>query len=112
MSVRVIVLAAGQGTRMKSSLPKVLHPVAGAPLVNWVVDAVLGASPDEVLVVIGHGGEDVASVLPDGVATVVQEEQNGTGHAVLVALEALGDVEGDSVIVVPGDTPLITSATL
>lgn len=112
MSVRVIVLAAGQGTRMKSSLPKVLHPVAGAPLVTWVVDAVLGASPDELQVVIGHGGEDVAAVLPEGVGTVVQEEQNGTGHAVLVALEALGDVEGDTVVVVPGDTPLITSATL
>ena len=112
MSVRVIVLAAGQGTRMKSSLPKVLHPVAGAPLVTWVVDAVLGASPDEVQVVIGHGGEDVAAVLPDGVGTVVQAEQNGTGHAVLVALESLGDVEGDTVVVVPGDTPLITSATL
>jgi bifunctional UDP-N-acetylglucosamine pyrophosphorylase/glucosamine-1-phosphate N-acetyltransferase len=112
VSVRVIVLAAGQGTRMKSSLPKVLHPVAGAPLVDWVVSAVLGAGPDETLVVIGHGGEDVAAVLPAGVRTVVQEEQNGTGHAVLVALEALGDVEGDTVVVVPGDTPLITSGTL
>ena len=112
MSVRVIVLAAGQGTRMKSSLAKVLHPVAGAPLVDWVVKAVLGVGPDETLVVIGHGGEDVAAVLPAEVGTVVQEEQNGTGHAVLVALEALGDVEGDTVVVVPGDTPLITSATL
>ena len=112
MSVRVIVLAAGQGTRMKSTLPKVLHPVAGAPLINWVVDACLGAEADETLVVIGHGSEDVAAVLRDGVATVVQEEQNGTGHAVLVALEALGDVEGDTVVVVPGDTPLLTSETL
>ncbi len=112
MSVRVIVLAAGQGTRMKSSLPKVLHPVAGAPLVGWVIEAVLGGRPDETLVVVGHGGDDVAAVLPDGVGTVVQEEQDGTGHAVLVALEALGDVEGDTIVVVPGDTPLITSATL
>ncbi|MGI9647785.1 MAG: bifunctional UDP-N-acetylglucosamine diphosphorylase/glucosamine-1-phosphate N-acetyltransferase GlmU [Acidimicrobiia bacterium] len=112
MSVRVIVLAAGQGTRMKSSLPKVLHPVVGAPLISWVVDAVLGTDPDETLVVIGHEAEAVAAALPDGVATVVQEEQNGTGHAVLVALEALGDVEGDTVVVVPGDTPLITAETL
>ncbi len=106
------MLAAGQGTRMRSTLPKVLHPVAGAPLVTWVVNAALGAEPDETLVVIGHGAEDVAAVLPEGVGTVVQEAQNGTGHAVLVALEALGDVEGDTVVVVPGDTPLLTSGTL
>lgn len=112
MSVRVIVLAAGQGTRMKSSLPKVLHPVAGAPLISWVVDAVLETDPDETLIVIGHEAETVASALPEGVGTVVQEEQNGTGHAVLVALEAMGDVEGDTVVVVPGDTPLITADTL
>ena len=112
MSVRVIVLAAGQGTRMKSSLPKVLHSVAGAPLVRWVVDAVLGTEPDETVVVIGHGADDVAAALPDRVGTVVQEEQDGTGHAALVALEALGDVEGDTVVVVPGDTPLITTETL
>jgi len=112
VSVRVIVLAAGQGTRMKSDLPKVLHPVAGAPLVRWVVDAVLGMEPDETVVVIGHGADDVAAALPDRVGTVVQEEQDGTGHAALVALEALGDVEGDTVVVVPGDTPLITTETL
>jgi len=112
LSVRVIVLAAGQGTRMRSTLPKVLHPVAGAPLVSWVVDAARGAAPDETLVVIGHGAEEVAAALPDGVGTVVQKEQNGTGHAVLVALEALGDVTGDTVVVIPGDTPLLTSDTL
>lgn len=112
MSVRVIVLAAGQGTRMKSTLPKVLHPVAGAPLIEWVVEACRGVEPDETMVVIGHGAEDVGAVLPEGVGTVVQEEQNGTGHAVLVALAALGDVEGDTVVVVPGDTPLLTSETL
>jgi len=112
VSVRVIVLAAGQGTRMRSTLPKVLHPVAGAPLVSWVVGASLGAELDETLVVIGHGADDVAAALPDGVLTVVQQEQRGTGHAVLVALEALGDVEGDTVVVVPGDTPLLSSGTL
>jgi len=112
VSVRVIVLAAGQGTRMKSSLPKVLHSVAGAPLVRWVVDAVLGTEPDETVVVIGYGADKVAAALPVRVGTVVQEEQNGTGHAALVALEALGDVEGDTVVVVPGDTPLITTETL
>ena len=112
MSVRVIVLAAGQGTRMKSTLPKVLHPVAGAPLISWVVDAAAGAAPDEITVVIGHGADEVAAILPDGVRTAVQEQQNGTGHAVTVALESLGEVNGDTVVVVPGDTPLLTPATL
>lgn len=112
MSVRVIVLAAGQGTRMKSTLPKVLHPVAGAPLVKWVVDAALESGADETIVVIGHGAQEVASVLPTGVRTAVQEEQNGTGHAVLVALEALGDVNGDIVVVLPGDAPLLSPATI
>lgn len=112
MSVRVVVLAAGQGTRMRSALPKVLHPVAGQPLVSWVVAAAVGAEPDEVVTVVGHGAEAVQAVLPPGVASVLQEEQNGTGHAVLVALAALGDVEGDTIVVLPGDMPLITAATI
>ncbi len=112
MSVRVIVLAAGQGTRMKSTLPKVLHPVAGAPLVTWVVAAAEGSNPDETLVVVGYGAAEVAAALPEGVRTVVQEEQRGTGHAVLVALQALGDVSDDIIVVVPGDSPLMTAETL
>ena len=112
MSVRAIVLAAGQGIRMKSSLPKVLHPVAGAPLIDWVVAAVRGAGPEQVVVVVGHGADEVQNVLPDGVETVVQREQLGTGHATRQALEALGDIEGDTVLVVPGDSPLISPGTL
>lgn len=112
MSVRAIVLAAGQGTRMKSSLPKVLHPVAGAPLLKWVVDAVRQAGPDQLVVVVGHGADEVEKMLPDGVQTVIQKEQLGTGHAARQALDVLGDVEGDTVLVVPGDSPLISAATL
>ncbi len=112
MSVRAVVLAAGQGTRMKSSLPKVLHPVAGAPLLSWVLDAVLGVGADQVVVVVGHGATEVEAILPESVTSVLQQEQLGTGHATSQALAALGEIEGDTVLVVPGDSPLITSATL
>jgi bifunctional UDP-N-acetylglucosamine pyrophosphorylase/glucosamine-1-phosphate N-acetyltransferase len=112
MSVRVIVLAAGQGTRMKSDLPKVLYDVAGRPLVSWVLDAVGGLAPDEIVVVIGHGADLVRDVLPDGTTVVVQEEQLGTGHAVMVALDAMGDASDDTIVVVPGDTPLIRADSL
>jgi bifunctional UDP-N-acetylglucosamine pyrophosphorylase/glucosamine-1-phosphate N-acetyltransferase len=112
MTTRAIVLAAGKGTRMKADLPKVLHPAAGRPLISWVVDAVSDAAVDEVVVVVGHGADAVADALPVGARTVVQESQDGTGHAALVAVEALGDVEGDTLLVVPGDSPLLTSATL
>jgi bifunctional UDP-N-acetylglucosamine pyrophosphorylase/glucosamine-1-phosphate N-acetyltransferase len=112
MSLRAIVLAAGRGTRMKSDRPKVLFPVAGRPLLSWVLDAVAAVGPDEVVVVVGHGADQVRAVLPAGVRTVVQEPQLGTGHAVMVALEALGEVGGDTILVVPGDTPLLRPETL
>jgi bifunctional UDP-N-acetylglucosamine pyrophosphorylase/glucosamine-1-phosphate N-acetyltransferase len=112
MSLRVVILAAGQGTRMKSTLPKVLHPVAGMSMVNWVVEAAVGAAPDDVAVVVGYGAPEVTAQLPAGVRSVLQEEQKGTGHAVMVALAAMDDVAGDTVVVLPGDAPLLTSATL
>ena len=112
MSVRAIVLAAGQGTRMKSPLPKVLHEIAGKPLVSWVVEAVAAIEPDEITVVIGYGAEEVAAALPAGVRTVHQAEQLGTGHAVMVALAELGSVDGDTVVVLPGDSPLFRPETL
>ena len=107
MGVRAIVLAAGKGTRMRSEQPKVLFTVAGRPLVSWVVDAVAGADPDEVVVVVGHEGDRVAAALPEWVWVVIQAEQLGTGHAVMMALEAMGDVTFDTVLVVPGDSPLL-----
>jgi bifunctional UDP-N-acetylglucosamine pyrophosphorylase/glucosamine-1-phosphate N-acetyltransferase len=112
MSLRAIVLAAGQGTRMQSDMPKVLYEVAGRPLVAWVVDAVGTVNPDEIVVVVGHGAELVQEVLPEGVTTVTQPEQLGTGHAVMVALDAMGDVSGDAILVVPGDTPLLPPRSL
>ena len=112
MSVRAVVLAAGRGTRMRSDRPKVLFEVAGRPLVVWVVDAVIAAGVDDVTVVVGHGGEAVAEILPEGVRIAVQEPQLGTGHAVMAALDHMGDVAGDTVLVVPGDTPLLRPETL
>ena len=112
MSVRAIVLAAGKGTRMKSERPKVLFEVAGRPIVRWVVDAALGGGVDEVTVVIGAEGDEVAAALPDGVRTAVQEEQLGTAHAAQAALDVMGDVSGDTVLVLPGDSPLFTAETI
>jgi molybdopterin-guanine dinucleotide biosynthesis protein A len=112
MSVRAIILAAGKGTRMRSETPKVLHPVAGRPIVSWVIDAVRAAGVDDVTVVIGHGADSVAEVLPDGVRAVVQSNQNGTGDAARVAIGAMGDLTGDVVLVVPGDSPLFRPDTL
>jgi bifunctional UDP-N-acetylglucosamine pyrophosphorylase/glucosamine-1-phosphate N-acetyltransferase len=112
MTIRAIVLAAGKGTRMKTDLPKVLHPAAGRPLISWVTDAVGAAGVDDIVVVVGHGADAVAAALPEGTRTAVQESQDGTGHAALVAVEALGDVAGDTLLVVPGDSPLMTSDTI
>jgi bifunctional UDP-N-acetylglucosamine pyrophosphorylase/glucosamine-1-phosphate N-acetyltransferase len=112
MSVRAVVLAAGKGKRMNSDRPKVLFEAAGRPLVSWVVDAVAAAGVEDVTVVVGHEADRVAGVLPDGVRTALQAEQLGTGHAVMAALEVMGDVAGDTILVVPGDTPLFRPESL
>lgn len=112
MSVRAIILAAGKGTRMKCDLPKVLHTVAGRPIVHWVVDTARAAGADDITVVVGHGADAVVATLPDGVRVVVQEPQSGTGHAVRVALAAMGDVSSDTILVIPGDSPLFRPETL
>jgi bifunctional UDP-N-acetylglucosamine pyrophosphorylase/glucosamine-1-phosphate N-acetyltransferase len=110
MTVHAVVLAAGLGTRMKSDLAKVLHRAAGRPLVSWSLDALDGIS--DVTVVVGHQAADVEAVLPEGVRSVVQEPQNGTGHAVEVALDGIELATGDVVLVMPGDMPLIGAATV
>jgi bifunctional UDP-N-acetylglucosamine pyrophosphorylase / glucosamine-1-phosphate N-acetyltransferase len=117
-----VVLAAGQGTRMKSALPKVLHPLCGRELVAWPVLAALEAGAARVVVVVGHGREAVESSLAlrfpretaDGrVTTAVQEKQLGTGDAVRSALPALADVaDTDYVVVLCGDTPLLRGEAL
>jgi bifunctional UDP-N-acetylglucosamine pyrophosphorylase/glucosamine-1-phosphate N-acetyltransferase len=112
MALRAIVLAAGKGTRMRSDLPKVLHPVAGRPLISWVVDSVSAAGVEHVVVVIGQGADDVAGLLPGGVRPVVQESPDGTGGAARVAVASMGDLAGDVVLIVPGDSPLIQPETL
>ncbi|WP_149179879.1 bifunctional UDP-N-acetylglucosamine diphosphorylase/glucosamine-1-phosphate N-acetyltransferase GlmU [Streptomyces sp. TRM49041] len=110
----VIVLAAGEGTRMKSKTPKVLHEICGRSLVGHVVSAARELGPEHLCVVVGHAREQVAGHLEEhyaGTRTAVQYEQNGTGHAVRMALEALGRVDG-TVVVVCGDTPLLSGDTL
>ncbi len=109
MSLHVIVLAAGQGKRMMSELPKVAHMAAGRPLVGWVLKTVSGLDPDTTVVVVGHGADDVERLLPDHVASAVQEEQLGTGHATSVGLSAIKDIDpDDTVVVLYGDLPLLT----
>jgi bifunctional UDP-N-acetylglucosamine pyrophosphorylase/glucosamine-1-phosphate N-acetyltransferase len=106
----VIVLAAGQGKRMMSDLPKVAHVAAGRPLVGWVLETVSSIDPDTTVVVVGHGADEVERLLPDHVVSAVQEVQMGTGHATSVGLEAIRDVDPeDTVVVLYGDLPLLTS---
>lgn len=107
----VVILAAGEGKRMKSSTPKVLHRACGRPIVEYVVEAVGPLGAGKVMLVIGHGADEVREATCCGVASVVQEEQKGTGHAVMVALEELGR-EFDEVLVLPGDSPLILPESL
>jgi bifunctional UDP-N-acetylglucosamine pyrophosphorylase/glucosamine-1-phosphate N-acetyltransferase len=106
----ILILAAGKGTRLKSNLAKVLHRAGGRTLVEHVVRASLPLTP-RVTVVIGHQAEDVRAVVePLGAQTVLQEPQNGTGHAVQVARSAMGNAR--TAIIVPGDAPLIRTETL
>lgn len=105
-----IVLAAGQGTRMKSKLYKVLHPVLGKPMIQHVLKQLQGASPDEIVTVVGFGADQVIDVVGNESKFVIQEAQLGTGHAVQQA-EAMLENKTGTTIVVCGDTPLITSET-
>lgn len=114
MTTSAVVLAAGQGTRMKSSLPKVLHLIAGKPMVALVLEAVSGISPDKIALVIGHGATQVRELLNNSspkLSFVVQREQLGTGHAVLQAREALRDGAG-TIVVLHADHPLVRAETL
>ena len=101
-----VILAAGKGTRMKSDMPKGLHRVAGLPMVELVGRAMREAGLGRVIVVIGHGGEELQEALGDRYEYVWQREQLGTGHAALMTRSAIGKVQGP-VIIAPGDAPLI-----
>ena len=106
-----VVLAAGQGTRMKSKLFKVLHPVCGKPMVQHIVDRLKQVLIDEIVVIVGHGAEQVKEQLGDTVFYAQQEKQLGTAHAVMMGSELLHDKRGTT-LVVTGDTPLIRDETL
>ena len=110
--MNVIILAAGQGKRMRSDLPKVLHPLAGKPLLGHVLDTARAIGAKQVCVVYGHGGEQVRAVLnaPD-IAWASQEPQLGTGHAVLQAMPFVAPT-ASSTLVLYGDVPLIRASTL
>lgn len=108
--LKTIILAAGFGTRMKSKTSKVTHKVLGKPLVEHVIDSALHAGSNEICVVVGHGAEKVKEAVQHDVTYRLQEQQLGTGHAVMMAEDLIGE-EGN-VLVLFGDTPLITSETI
>ncbi len=116
-NLEIVVLAAGQGTRMRSAIPKVLHPIAGRPMLVAVLETLQQLSPKKIHVVVGHQGEEVRAAVESHeqlqnslLNWVVQEEQLGTGHAVAQALPGLGD---DSLVLVTyGDVPLVSKETL
>lgn len=110
MSLDIVILAAGQGTRMRSALPKVLHPVAGKPMLGHVIDTARALAPRKIHVVIGHGAERVRERLAaDDIHFVLQAEQLGTGHAVA---QAVPGIDAERVLVLYGDVPLIQADTL
>jgi bifunctional UDP-N-acetylglucosamine pyrophosphorylase / glucosamine-1-phosphate N-acetyltransferase len=109
-SVAAIVLAAGKGTRMKSNLHKVLHPIAAKPMIKHLLDQVAHFSPERQVVVVGAQREQLEAALPS-VSIAVQEPQFGTGHAVLCARQALAGFSGH-VLILYGDVPMVTHATM
>ena len=111
MRVTAVLLAAGQGTRMKSTLPKVLHPVAGRPMIWYALEAISQSTTEKPIVVVGHGADEVTKYLGDSAYTVLQDPQLGTGHAVMQA-ESLLKGKTDLVVVCYSDMPLLRGETL
>jgi len=111
MKLSIVILAAGKGTRMRSDLPKVMHPVAGRPMLAHVVTTARALTPNSIIIVHGHGGDVVkAAINGDDITWVEQAEQLGTGHAVA---QALPHIDDDSVmLILYGDVPLIQTHTL
>ena len=114
LPLSLVILAAGQGKRMNSLLPKVLHPLAGKPLLAHVIQAAVQLKPQQICVVVGHGGENVRQALSPECGEVVtwvkQEPQLGTGHAVQQALSSVN--KQGVILVLYGDVPLVTVDTL
>ncbi len=116
MSTQVVILAAGQGTRMNSALPKVLHELCGRPMLAWVLDQARSLDPNNIVLVLGHGAALIERELEklgemEGVTIVIQEPQKGTGHALQCCAEALGSDPG-RVVVLYGDMPLLREESL
>ena len=111
MAVYSIILAAGEGTRMKSVHAKVMQKAAGRTLIEWVLNAAAGAGAEQNIVVVGHCAEEIEDYLKDRVTYAYQRERLGTGHAVIQGIETIKDLDG-TVMVLCGDTPLITEKTL
>jgi bifunctional UDP-N-acetylglucosamine pyrophosphorylase/glucosamine-1-phosphate N-acetyltransferase len=109
LDAAAVILAAGKSKRMKSALPKAAHPICGKPMTRHVVDACFGAGIEQLVVVIGHGSEAVKRAVGSDVQYVLQEDQLGTGHA---AMRAMPLIDRPYVLILPADTPLITSAAL
>ena len=101
-----VILAAGKGTRMKSDLPKVLHPLMGKPIVSYVIDACKAVGVKRMILVIGHEANQVKETLGPEYDYVEQTEQLGTGHALMMAVPKLKDFQGD-LLVLAGDTPFL-----
>jgi bifunctional UDP-N-acetylglucosamine pyrophosphorylase/glucosamine-1-phosphate N-acetyltransferase len=109
--IAVVILAAGQGTRMKSGLAKVLHPIAGRPMLGYPLAAAEALGPSRIVVVIGRDGEQVERAFAGRARFALQREQRGTGHGLLQAEAELGPFEGD-LLVLYGDTPLLRAESL
>ena len=110
MSLEIVILAAGQGTRMRSALPKVLHPVAGNSMLGHVIHSARQLDPQRIHVVIGHGADAVRERLAaDDLNFVLQDKQLGTGHA---TAQAVPFITADTVLILYGDVPLIEVETL
>ena len=110
--VGFILMAAGKGTRMRSSLSKVLHPVGGLPMVNWVLNAVLDTAPQQGIVVAGPHNIDDISATVNPIATVLQDNFPGTGGAIKVCRQQFADFGNGTIVILNGDTPLITPAVI
>ena len=109
--IAILVLAAGKGTRMKSERAKVLHPLAGRPMLDYPIAAAATLTPSRLIVVVGCDADSVQDAFAGRAEFVVQAERRGTGHAVLQARSALRDFRGD-VLILYGDTPLLRAETL
>ena len=110
-ALAVVILAAGQGRRMKSKLPKVLHPLGGQPMIQYVLDTAIALDPSRVVMVVGQEAEQLQATLDQNIIFVEQAQRMGTGHAVMQAQAVLDDSSYD-VLVLYGDMPLLQPETL